>query len=677
MYPPPLWLMALLVPALYLATYGPGRLVCRVLGLKLGSAQERLGLGCATGAVLLGWVGYVAAMAGLPWLAIGGGWLALATGVAVVVWELTRGKETCDLENSHRVILVVAVLVGLGFTAAMNWGQLRYEPIEALSGRFLWPDLLYRNAVMARLMNCDGPPDWPWLAGVPMEGMSLLRFTALVPVMKALGVSSNHYQIAALWLGLFGVPVAACCCFAFGRALGAAPNVAAVATLLTAFLGNPRWLWNERFAHSPALHWAGTDVFAVSVPVFFALLALLMLAVRQRQKAALWLSLLFLVSGMGFIPWKGLSIYAALPLWFVLCLFTRQDRKLSLTLALGALAGVAVLKVLMGSGTAGGSLLGAIGPTTTIRNLGWGFPFLAEPLSPLLADLNLTNAMKLLKFAAVYPVATVFYVLASMWVRNVIFLAAHRFPWRRMRQPEYLLGLCLVIAGVLLSSVVDFNKLAYQGAQYDVLRVLWPALMLANVALAYLLVEKWPVLRRGWGIPLLLLFAFYGSWENVQVSLWSRTGLQPVTAPLAHLRYLDRHVQPQDVVLINPRIPPPLSSTLRVYAGDEWGYTSGLLNALVWLDNEEMARKFGQGPLWDERWRELDKAWRTKNPAELREFLQRNHIRWVINNGLEPLAVSPEAAGLKPAPGLELAPGEKAGIFENPLPVRQEAANGT
>ena len=669
MYPPPLWLMALLVPALYLATYGPGRLVCRALGLKLLSAQERLGLGCATGAVLLGWVGYVAATAGQPWLAIGGGWLALGLGVAVVVWELTRGKETCDLQSSHRVILVVAVLVGLGFTAAMNWGQIRYEPDGSLSGRLLWPDLLYRNAVMARLMNCDGPPDWPWLAGVPMKGMSLLRFTALVPVMKALGVSSNYYQVAALWLGLFGVPVAACCCFAFGRALGAGRTVAAVATLLTAFLGNPRWLWNERFAHSPALHWAGTDVFAVSVPVFLALLALLMLAVRQRQKAATWLALLFLVSGMGFIPWKGLSLYAALPLFFLLCLFRRRGRKLSLTLALGALAGVVVLKVLMGSGTGGGSLLGAIGPTTTIRNLSWGFPFLAEPLRPLLADLNATNALKMLKFMAVYPVAVVFYVLASMWVRNVIFLAAYRFPWRRMGQPEYLLGLCLVVAGVLLSSVVDFNKLAYQGAQYDVFRVLWPALMLANVALAYLLVEKWALLRRGWGLLLLLLFVFYGSWENVQLSLWSRTGLAWETAPLAHLRYLDEHVQPRDIVLINPRIPPPLSSTMRVYVDDRWGYTSGLLNARVWLDNEDMARKFGQGAIWDRRWQELDKAWHTTNPAELRQFLQRNHIRWVVNNGFEPLRVRPEAAGLKPAPALGLEPGEKPGIFENPLPA--------
>ena len=54
-----------------------------------------------------------------------------------------------------------------------------------------------------------------------MKGVSLLRFAALVPVMKALGISEDVYQIAALWVGLFGVPLAACTVFAFFRSFGA------------------------------------------------------------------------------------------------------------------------------------------------------------------------------------------------------------------------------------------------------------------------------------------------------------------------------------------------------------------------------------------------------------------------------------------------------------------------
>ncbi|MEN6641347.1 MAG: hypothetical protein ABFE08_02765 [Armatimonadia bacterium] len=636
MYPPPLWLMIAFVIAVYLAAYGPGRLLCRLAGLRLGSAQERLGVACAVGLVILGWVGYLAAMNSQPWLATGFGWLAIGLGAGMVVWDLTRGREACDLQRSQRLVFVLAVLVGLLFTAAMNWGQIRYLDDGSLAGRFVWPDLLYRNAVLSSLMDCAGRPDWPWLAGVPMKGMSLLRFTALLPVMKALGISSNYYQVAALWLGLFGVPVAACCALALYRALGATAAVAATATLLTAFLGNPRWLLNDRFAHSPALHWAGTDIFAVAVPVLLTMLALLVLAVRERQKGAIWLSLLMLVSGLGHVPWLGLAVYVAMPLWLVICLIRRQDVGLAATLTAGALLGIVVLKLFMGTGTGGGSPLAAIGPSPTIRALSWAFPFLSEPLSPLLANPSATSALKLLKFLAVYPIAVIFYLLGSLWVRSLVLLAAHRFPWRRLAQPEYLLGLCLVTGGVLLSAVVDFNKLAYQGAQYDVLRVLWPALLLANLGLAYLLVENWTWLRRRWGLLLLLVLVFYGSWENAQLSLWCRVGL-PVSIvsadEMAALRYLDQHASPRDIVLIDPRYQPTPGRFPQIeHLGHNWGYVSGLLNARIWLDNEDMARKFGQGELWDARYAELRRA-TDGGEAGMRRLLKEDDIRWIIAQG--------------------------------------------
>lgn len=636
MYSPPLWLMVVSVAAVYLAAYGPGRLLCRIARLQCGSAQERLGVACAVGLVVLGWVGYLAAINALPWLAVGFGWLAIALGAGMVAWDLTKGRQPCDLERNQRLTFAMAVLVGLLFTAAMNWAQVRYLDDGGLAGRFVWPDLLYRNAVLSSLLDCSGRPDWPWLAGVPMKGMSLLRFTALLPVMKALGVSANYYQIAALWLGLFGVPVAACCALALFRALGASANVAAAATLLTAFLGNPRWLLNDRFAHSPALHWAGTDIFAVAVPVLLAMLALLAWAVRERHRGAIGLSLLMLISGLGHAPWLGLAVYVAMPLWLAICLIRRRDVALAATLTAGALVGVIVLKFLMGTGTGGGSPLAAIGPSPTIRALSWAFPFLSEPLTPLLAHPGATSALKLLKFLAIYPIAVIFYLLGSLWVRSVLLLSAHRFPWRRLAQPEYALGLCLVIGGVLLSTVVDFNKLAYQGAQYDVLRVLWPALLLANLGLAYLLVENWASLRRGWGLLLLLVMVFYGSWENAQLSLWSRVGLpfSVVSADeVGALRYLSEHAAPRDVVLIDPRYKPiPSQHPGTEYLGHNWGYVSGLLNARLWLDNEDMARKFGQGEIWDARYAELQRAMNGGEGA-VQRFLRKHDIRWVIAQG--------------------------------------------
>ncbi|MBU0607113.1 MAG: hypothetical protein KKI08_04465, partial [Armatimonadetes bacterium] len=359
-------------------------------------------------------------------------------------------------------------------------------------------------------------------------------------------------------------------------------------------------------------------------------------------------------SGMGHTPWAGLSVYAATFLYLVICLERRQSRRDAVILTLGALAGLVVLKTLMGSGTAGGSPLQAIGPSPTIRNLSWAFPFLSEPLRPLLADLGPNALLKLLKFVCVYAVAVGFYLWGSLWVRMVIAPNAHRFPWARLKEPVRAFGLCLVISGVLLSTVVNFNKLAYEGAQYDVFRLLWPALLLANLAVAVLLVEKWPLLRRSWGLLLLLVLIFYGSWENSQLVLWSRTGLPESVIPadeVAALRHLNGVLSRPPLsmlgeyphgwsptVLIDPRVPVS-GATI----GHNWGYVSGLLPCRVWLDNEDMARKFGQGPMWDRRWHGTQQA--MTSPETFRRYLGESRIDWVIAQTPATVALA-RAAGM-------------------------------
>ena len=151
--------MVALVAGRYLATNGPGRLLLLAASLRPGSFQERLGLSCALGTVVLGWVGYVAAVAHAPWLATRAGWVAIASGIVMLVLGTRQGREACDLDNRDRLVLGLAVLVGLGFAAAMNYWQIHYQDDGSLTGRFVWPDLLYRNAVLNSLLNCNGHPD--------------------------------------------------------------------------------------------------------------------------------------------------------------------------------------------------------------------------------------------------------------------------------------------------------------------------------------------------------------------------------------------------------------------------------------------------------------------------------------------------------------------------------------
>jgi hypothetical protein len=635
--------MIAFVAVTYLATYGGGAALSQLAGLRLRTGAERFGVACALGSVVLSWVGYVAVVAALPWLPAVGCWACVALACWVIVRSRLRRRETKPLPRRDWLILVGAMAIGLLFAGGMQWGQVRYLADGSMMGRLIWPDTLYRNAVMARLLECSGAPDWPWLAGVPMKGMSLLRFTAMIPSLKALHLPSTCYQTASLWIGLYGIPVAALALFAFFRALGAAVRTCSLAVLLTSFLGNPRWLLTDRFAHSPGLHWAGGDVFAISVPVLFAMLALIVLTVRERKHGALWLAAFMVVSGMGHAPWMGLPLYPGLALWLVVSLVRKEQVRSAVVLSVSALLGYVVLKVLMGSGTGGGApLLEGIGPSPTIRALSWAFPFLGEPLQPLLSNLGPTNLMKMVKFASVYLVAFWVYLVGSMWVRMVLMPNAFRFRREWLRSAEGTLLCCVTVAAVLLTSVVNFNKIAFQGAQYDALRLLWIPLLLANLGVAALAVLHGHWLRRGWGVLVVLLFVYYGSWENTQLVLWSRTSLPYSiirSSDMAALAYLDQHVAQGDVVAINPRAQVPGEG---VVGGDgstqithRWGYVSGLLGARLYLDNEDMARKFGQGPQWDARLRDFQQA--MKSASALTTFARSHRIRWIMLQGTDKL----------------------------------------
>lgn len=651
---PPAWLMAAFVAVMYLACYGAGTALCLLAGLRLRTGLERFGVASALGAAVLGWLGFLAALLRAPLLAACGAWVCTTLGLAVVVRRARARRDGTDdaLTRGDQFLVWGGVAVGLLFTAALDWGQTHLQPDGSLVSRFLWPDLLYRQAVVARLYNCDGFPCWPWLAGAPMKGMSLLRFAAVTPVLRALGLPPDCYQSAAVWLGLFGVPVAGLCAFALFRGLGAGPRVSALAVLLTSFLGKPRWLLAGDMAHSPALHWAGSDVFAIAVPVLLALLALLVVALRERRPGPTLLAVFMLLGGLGHVPWEGLSVYAAVPLWLVFALGTRQARRTSLALAAAALGGVLVLKLVLGSGgVPGASPWSVLAPGAPVRNLSWAFPFLAEPLRPLLAAPGPANLLKLLKFAAVFPVAALFFVAASAWVRLVALLDAPHWRLSALRRPEYGLAACWVVTGVLLSTVLDFRTVTSDFVGYNALRLLWPALLVANLAVAVLAVRQAAWLRTRWGVLVALLFVLYGSWENTQLALWSRTGA-PVTvisaAQMRVLHFLAAHAGPQDTVLLNPRYKPPAAPEgTPAPPTHAWGYVSGLVNAPVYLDNDDMSRKFALGTEWDRRWAELQPVLRSTTPGPVRDFLQRERVQWVLLEQAEPFAAALPLAGFR------------------------------
>ena len=641
--------MLLMLAVLGLATYGYGGLLAALCRLRYFNLIERIGIWCGLGAIVLGWTGYLGAVWHAPWLAAGAVWLGVAAGVGCIAWAALRRPPTTRLERTEQWLLWGALAIGLLLTAVTSYGQLQYGADGSIACRFLWPDLLYRNAIISAYLNCDGNPDWPWLADVPMSGMSVFRFTVITGVMKAIGLSSEYYHVAALWLGLFGVPVTVCAAFALFRAMGADTKASALAVLLTSFVGNPRWLLNERFAHSPALHWSGTDVFAVSIPVFFVLMALIFMAARERH-IGLWIAAGFiLASATGHAPWMALPVYTGVLLWAGAAIVTRRATGAAWLCALGALLGIAVLRYVCGTGTTeGGGLTEIFGPTRVIRNLQWAIPFLGEPLRPLLEQLSPVNLLKLFKFIAVYPVAAALYVLGSLWVRAVIICSIGEVNRERLREPHYCLVACISVTAILLSTVVDFDKAAFQGAWYDTLRFMWAPLLFANLGVALLALRNREYLRRGWRLVGVLLFLFYGSWETVQIAQWSRIGLTRDVIPAAQvqaLHYLSEHAQPRDIVLINPmsRTEIPGASVV----GHNWGYASGLLNARFWLDNQDMAFKFGQEEIWMGRLQQLKAVLHDADGAALQRFLQDNDIHWVILEGADEFGADPSEAGLQ------------------------------
>jgi len=380
-----------------------------------------------------------------------------------------------------------------------------------------------------------------------------------------------------------------------------------------------------------------------------------------------------LASALGHEPWIALPLYPALGLWALVALRRRQEVRTALVLAAGALCGLVVLRLLMGTGTSHNSPLAALGPSPTIRSLNWALPFLAERLQLLAASGSPVAILKMFKFASVFPIAVLFYLAGSLWLRNLIWLQACRCRREWWQSSLGALGGCLIISAVLVTSVIDFNKLAYQGAQYDVFRVLWFPLLLANLALAVLAVDYRGWLKTRWGVIFAILFVFYGSWENVQIVQWSRLSLPwtKIEAPqAAALRYMATQVQPNDVVLLNPRYDSrtPKTDTM-LPASHHWGYASGLLDARFYLDNEDMARKFGQGemfdyvmrgrfdyntgrlnptenPTLDARLASLLWVRQQRDPRIWSRFLTVNKIRWIILEPGDELLINPAQIGL-------------------------------
>ena len=106
----------------------------------------------------------------LPWFPF---WLAVPL-AAVGLWA--SRKRARSLGHVY-IFLGAYYLSVVAFFVIARWRLPFIIPLLIFSAYGILT--LYRNAVMARLWDCAGRPDWPWLAGVPMKGMSLLRFTAL------------------------------------------------------------------------------------------------------------------------------------------------------------------------------------------------------------------------------------------------------------------------------------------------------------------------------------------------------------------------------------------------------------------------------------------------------------------------------------------------------------------
>jgi len=497
-------------------------------------------------------------------------------------------------------------------------------------------------------MAFNGKPQWPWLAGLPLKGTSVLRFSTTATLLAAAGVRADQYQHAALWLGLYGIPVSAGSIFALFQLVGAGPMIAALGLLVTAFFGNPRWLMEERFAHSPTLVWAGNDVFAFVFPALYATVAMVFRLLARFSWPVTILTVVMLASVTGFGPWFALPVIFGLFLWLVYCLAKGKGRTSAIMLAIGAFLGLLTLEFICGTGAGGGSMLAVIGPSPVIRSMDWAFPFLAEPLTPLLANLSLISLVKLIKFAIVFACASVFFVLGTLWVRVLIFADAPRWRLVNLARPPLALAGVITLAGFVLITCCDFRKVAYTYADYDMLRLLWVPLLFVNLALGRYAYQHRCALRKWWGIAIAVGVLFLGGWEYSYYVLQNRL-IEPAfhvsATDIGAIRYLNEHATLDDVVLINSDYTPGIKAGV---IGHNWGYVSGLGIPAVWLDNRDMAYKFAQGSIWDERHAKLQRILVEPDAKQVRAFLAEEEIDWVYLQGDDELAISYPDATLTP-----------------------------
>lgn len=618
-----LWMLVLA----YLSTYGLGAAVCLPARVHPRGGFARTGLYCGVGVAILGWAGYVCSLNAWGLAARIIVWAAAALGAVLIAWgRRVPADEPDALSGRVRMVILLAVLLALGFRAAAVWGQVWVDEAGLHCGG-LWPDLLYRNATIKEFMTFDGPPEWPWLAGEPLKGSSLLRLSAAAPVLAAAGIEPPHYQFAAVWLMLYGIPVAAGALFAMLRYAGISPMAAAVALVITAFFGNPRWLMEERFAHSPSLIWAGGDVFSFVFPVVYAALGLIFAVIRRFTWAAAALVALMMASMTGHGPWFTMALLGGAIVWLLYTLLRRRDRRAGVAIAFGALLGLVTLRTVCGTGAGGGegSPLDILAPSPVIRSMAWAFPFLSEPLRPLLSDVSAASAAKLAKFAVTYLCAIGFFILGSLWVRAAFLADWHTWDWGKLRTPAYSFVAAVTLAGLGGTCFLDFSRAAYSYAGYDMLRLLWVPLVFANVALADFALRHRGALNRWWGILIAVVIVGLGGWEYSYYVLLRRALLPPDTVAAGEMQaigYLNEHASADDIVLIDPLTQTDPAPGVVTH---NWGYFSGLCVPAVWLDNRDMAYKFAQNEEWDRR----ANALRALTPGGAEAFMAAESIDWV------------------------------------------------
>jgi hypothetical protein len=429
--------------------------------------------------------------------------------------------------------------------------------------------------------------------------------------------------------------------------------VAALTLVITAFFGNPRWLMEERFAHSPSLIWAGGDVFSVVFPVVYAAVALAFATIRRFGWPVAAIAIFMLGSMTGFGPWFTMAVVGGALLWFIYALVRRQGRKAAAAIALGALLGVVTLRVVCGTGAGGGdgSPLDILAPSPVIRSMVWAFPFLDESVSQMVSEMSAASAAKLVKFGITYCCAIVFFVLGSLWVRGVVLADWRIWDWSKLRTPAYSFAAAMAIAGLGATIFTDFSKVAYAYAGYDMLRLLWVPLLFANVALADFAVRHRSAVNRWWGIVIAVIILGLGSWEYSYYVLLRRALLPAdvvAAGDLQAIAYINEHGTAEDTVLIDP-----LTDAERPegVVDHKWGYFSGLCVSRIWLDNRDMAYKFAQNDEWDCR----ADALQSLDADDIPAFMAAESIDWIFLSTGSDLSPALIPAGAQPV--LETATG--------------------